>query len=609
MENKVRAVRFESSPVEFDARPDGTVYVTPTTPLPPYPERLTDRLDHWATEAPDRIFIAERDADDNWRKVTYAETRNLVRSLGQALLDRGLGPERPLAILSGNDVEHALLGLAALYAGIPYAPISPAYSLLSTDFAKLKHIVGLLEPGMVFAADGTMFANALASVADSGIEVVTTTGAGTPFASLIDTAPTDSLDATNRAIGPDTIAKILFTSGSTGMPKGVINTQRMLCSNQLMINSALAFLKDEPPVIVDWLPWNHTFGGNHNVGLILYNGGSLYIDDGKPTPDGMKKTVRNLQEIAPTVYFNVPKGYESLVDYMAEDPALRELFFSRVKMLFFAGAGMARHVWQALDDLALKTCGETIQVMTGLGSTETAPFALCCTRADSFSGAVGLPVPGVKLKLAPVEGKLEGRVKGPNITPGYWRQPELTAKAFDEEGYYCFGDALKLIDPEQPHRGYLFDGRIAEDFKLSSGTWVSVGPLRAGFITDCAPYVTDVVIAGENRDFIGALVFPALDVCRQLDPALGPEASADDIVSSPPVQAKFAELLTEMAARASGGSRRVGRAILLSAPPSIDSHEMTDKGSINQKAVLKNRAGLVDDLYTEPAGPHVIAAK
>lgn len=606
MEMKVRDVHFESSPVTFDERPDGTVYVTPTTALPPYPVRLTDRLDYWAENAPERIFIAERDAADAWRTVTYAEARAAARAIGQALLDRGLGPERPLAILSGNDIEHALLGLGAQYVGVPYAPISPAYALLSSDFAKLKHIIGLLTPGMLFAADGDAFGAALAALKETGAEVVTAKGGGTPVSVLLDTVPTAAVDAANAAVGPDTIAKLLFTSGSTGMPKGVINTQRMLCSNQMMINSALAFLADEPPVIVDWLPWNHTFGGNHNVGLILNNGGSLYIDDGKPTPDGMKKTVRNLRDVAPTVYFNVPKGYESLVEYMAAEPALRDKFFSRVQMLFFAGAGMARHVWAALDDLAMQSCGETIQVMTGLGSTETAPFSLCCTRADSFSGAVGLPVPGVELKLAPVGDKTEARVRGPNITPGYWRQPELTAKAFDEEGYYCFGDGLKPIDPAHPERGYLFDGRIAEDFKLSTGTWVSVGPLRAGFITECAPYVADVVIAGENQDFITVLVFPAFDACRTLDPTLPADAPVAEVAASPKVRAKFEELLRAMAASASGSSRRIQRAVLLDQPPSIDNHEMTDKGSINQKAVLKNRAVLVDALYADTPVPQVL---
>ena len=613
MSSKIRAVRFETSPVAFDERADGTVYVTPTAPLPEYPVRLTDRLDHWAEVAPDRVFIAQRDADDDWRTVSYGGLRASVRAIGQALLDRGLGPERPVAILSGNDIEHVLLGLAAQYVGIPHAPVSPAYSLLSTDFENLKHIVGLLTPGLVFVSDSAQFGPALAAIADCGAETVATAGPGTPFANLLDTRPTGAVDAANRAIGGDTVAKILFTSGSTGMPKGVINTQRMICSNQVMLNTSLAFLKDDPPVIVDWLPWNHTFGGNHNVGLVLFNGGSLYIDDGAPTPAGMKKTVRNLRDVAPTVYFNVPKGYESLVEYMRTDDALREKFFSRVGMLFFAGAGMADHVWQALDELALQTCGETIQVMTGLGATETAPFALCCTVDDAFSGAVGLPVPGVKLKLVPVADKLEARVQGPNVTPGYWRQPEATAAAFDDEGYYQFGDALRSIDPDRPERGYLFDGRLSEDFKLSSATWVSVGPLRAGFITHCAPYVNDVVIAGENRDFISVLIFPALDACRTLDPTLGVDAPASEIVSSQAVRARFEALLTELATVASGSSRRILRAVLLDAPPSIDSHEMTDKGSINQKAVLRNRAALVDSMYdpvprSDGRGPHVIDA-
>jgi feruloyl-CoA synthase len=604
----MREVRLGPSEVIVERRGDGTITMRSTVRLGAYPDRLTERLEYWAARAPDRTFVAERD-NGGWRRVTYAETLSIVRNLGQALLDRGLSAERPLAILSGNDIEHALLGLAALHVGVLYAPISPAYSLISQDHAKLRYIFELLTPGLVFAARGGEYQAALAAAMPPDAELVVTREApgraATLFSALAATPATPEVDAAHAKVGPDTVAKLLFTSGSTGLPKGVINTQRMLCSNQEMLRTVLAFLQDEPPVIVDWLPWNHTFGGNHNVGLVLYNGGSLYIDDGKPVPGAIEKTVRNLREIAPTVYFNVPKGWEALVSHFRREPALRETFFSRVKLLFYAGAGLAEFVWDDLDEIARETCGESILMLTGLGATESAPFAICCTKEMSRSGAVGLPVPGVELKLAPAGAKLEARLRGPSITPGYWRQDDLTAKAFDEEGFYCLGDAVRFADPDDPQKGLIFDGRITEDFKLSTGTWVSVGPLRARFIAHCAPYVADVVIAGRDRDHPCALVLADLDACRELHPDLR-EFSANDVLRHPAVRSKFGALLSALAEESTGSASRVVSAILLEEPPSIDAHEMTDKGSINQGAVLDNRAALVEELYATPPTPRVI---
>ncbi|WP_321505925.1 feruloyl-CoA synthase [Breoghania sp.] len=590
---------------------DGTIYIQPEAELGPYPGKLTERLDHWARQAPQRTFIAMRDPEKGgaWRELSYGRTRALVRSLAQALIDRGLSPERPVAILSGNDIEHALLGLACLYAGIPYAPISPAYSTLSTDHAKLKHIIGLLTPGLIFASDGETFARAFQTLASDDREFVVTRKGDektTLFETLTETPETLDVDRAHEAVGPDTIAKFLFTSGSTGLPKGVINTQRMICANQVMLNTVLQFLKEEPPVIVDWLPWNHTFGGNHNVGLVLFNGGTLYIDEGKPMPGGIEETVRNLREISPTVYFNVPKGYEALIPYLKTEPDLRKRFFARLKLTFFAGAGLAQPVWDEFDRIAIGETGKKIVMLTGLGATESAPFALSCSPETTASGHVGVPVPGLELKLAPVDGKMEARLKGPNITPGYWRDEKNTAKAFDEEGYYKLGDALKFIDRSRPNLGFLFDGRVAEDFKLATGTWVSVGPLRARFLDHFAPFARDVVIAGLNRDDVTAMVFPDLGACRTLVPDLGSEARPAALLRHPALRTMLKERLDAMAREATGSSTRICRLLVLEEPPCIDAGEVTDKGSINQRAVLARRAELVERLYDVACPPDII---
>jgi feruloyl-CoA synthase len=374
----------------------------------------------------------------------------------------------------------------------------------------------------------------------------------------------------------------------------------------VMLRETLAFLKDEPPVIVDWLPWNHTFGGNHNIGLTLYNGGSMYLDAGKPMPGGIEETVRNLREISPTVYFNVPKGYESLLPYLRDDSALRAKFFHRLHAMFFSGAALSPYVWNNLDELAVQETGFRVPMLTGLGATETAPFFMSVRPATSRSGHVGLPVSGNDAKLVPNNGKLEVRAKGPNVTPGYWRQPELTAQAFDEEGFYKFGDAIKPVDPSDFSAGFDFDGRIAEDFKLASGTWVSVGPLRARFVAACAPLVRDVVISGINRDEVSALVILDLDGCRLINPAL----PSDDLAATagdPLIRDAFRERFCRFLETSTGSSTRITRAVLLDTPLSIDRGEVTDKGSINQRAVLEHRADLIDGLYAPVPAAHVIA--
>jgi feruloyl-CoA synthase len=609
----LRAVRLGAPDTLVERKADGAIVLRAGRPLGVYHDRLGEALERWAREAPERVFLAQRDENDAWRKLSYAQVLDHVRRIGAALLRRGLSAERPIAILSGNSIEHALLALAAMHVGIPYAPISPAYSLMSSDFGKLRMIMELLTPGLIFAADGQAFGRAIAAAVPENAELVVTRNPpadrkATPFAELIGAEDTAGVAAAHAAIRPDSIAKFLFTSGSTGSPKAVINTHRMLCSNQAMLVDAFRFVADAPPVIVDWLPWSHTFGSNHNFNMVLVNGGSLYIDDGNPTPPGVPKTARNLREIAPTIYFNVPKGYEALVPYLRDDETLRRNFFSRLKVMFYAGAGLNQATWDDFTRLAVETTGERIIFLSSLGSTETAPIALVCSWEFDRAGNIGLPAPGVELKLVPNEGKLEARVRGPNITPGYWRQEPLTRAAFDPEGFYLLGDAVKFADPDDPQKGLLFDGRIAEDFKLSTGTWVSVGPLRARFIDHFAPYVRDVVFAGPDRDDITALVFPDIEACRRLA-GLGAEATPAQIVDNAAVRAKFATLLANLAAASPGSSTRVARAVLMAEPPSMDKSEATDKGSINQRAVLKNRAALVDELYATPLSARVIAAE
>ena len=582
---------------------DGIERLRSTVALGPYPDRLTDRLEHWARLAPDRTLVARRERGGDWRRIGYAQMLERARAIGQALVERGLGPERPVAILSGNDLEHLSLALGAMWAGVPYAPVSPAYSLLSQDHGKLRHVLNSITPGLLFAS-GPEYAKAIRAVADPDIELVMTDGrvegrAVTPFDALLGTAPGAAIDAAHAQVGPDTIAKFLFTSGSTRVPKGVINTHRMLCSNQQMLCQAMAFLADEPPVLVDWLPWNHTFGGNHNTGITIYNGGTLYIDDGKPTAQGIGETLRNLREISPTVYFNVPKGFEEIVAAMRTDDVLRQSLFARVKAFMFAGAGLSQPVWDELDRIAEQTIGARIPMITGLGMTETAPSCTFALRAGQVrSGHIGLPCPGVEVKLVPGKGKTEIRFRGPNVMPGYWRLPEATAHAFDEEGFYRTGDAVKWTDPADPRKGLMFDGRIAEDFKLSTGTFVSVGPLRARIIAAGAPCVQDAVITGIDRDDVGMLVFPRIDECRKLA-GLGDDVGADEVLRHPVVRAHFQTLVDRMWREGTGSASRVARAHVMSVPPSIDRDEVTDKGSINQQAVLRQRAALVEALYRD----------
>jgi feruloyl-CoA synthase len=592
---------------EVETRADGSVQLRSTEPLQPYPARLTDRLVQHAAATPDRSFVARRAGGTGaWQAISYGQMLQRARAVATWLLAQGASVDRPVAILSDNDLEHLTLAMGAMWAGVPWVPVSPAYALLSQDFAKLRHILGVTTPGVVFAASPA-FVRAIDAVVPADVRVVMTEPAplagrsAVPFTELLATKPGPEADAAMAATGPDTIVKFLFTSGSTKDPKGVINTHRMVCANQQMLQQTMRFLADEPPVLVDWLPWNHTFGGNHNVGIVLYNGGTLYIDDGKPTPKGMAQTLANLREIAPTIYFNVPKGFEELATAMAADTALREKLFSRVRCFMYAGAGLAQAVWDRLDAQALATRGERVPMITGLGMTETAPSCMFAVTPAVRSGHIGLPCPGVTVKLVPNaegSGKTEVRFAGPNVMPGYWRAAQQTADAFDDEGFYRTGDAVAWVDEADPQQGLRFDGRIAEDFKLSSGTFVSVGPLRAKVIAEGDPLVQDAVVAGLDRDDIGLLIFPRVDDTKRHF-GLAAAMPAAEVLTQPAVVEAFQQLIDRLWAAGTGSANRPARLLVMAEPPHIDRGEVTDKGSINQRAVLAHRAKLVQHLWGE----------
>lgn len=586
--------------------PDGSLILKSELELEPYEASLGLLLRHWAREAPDRVFLAERGPDGGWLELTWGEAGRKANSVAQALLDRGLGPDRPLLILSGNAIDHALLTLGGFLAGVPVVPVSPAYSLMSADFGKVKHIAALVKPGLVYASDAGPFGGVLSAVDFGGAELVLSShGEGaTPFAELLDTAPSMDVEDALASVTPDSVAKILFTSGSTAMPKGVINTHGMLCANQQSLAQIWPFTKDTPPVLVDWLPWNHTFGGNHNFNLILKRGGTLYIDAGRPAPPLMPITVRNLTEIAPTIYFNVPAGYGALLPFLERDEALRAKFFERLDLIFYAAAALPQDLWTRLEAVAREARGEPVMMTSSWGLTETSPLATAAHFPIDRAGVIGVPVPGVELKLVPVEGKLEMRVKGPNVTPGYLGQPDLTAKAFDEDGWYRTGDAGKLEDPDDPNQGVVFDGRVVEDFKLLTGTFVSVGNLRVKALAAASPLLMDAVVCGHDRDYVGLLAWLNLGAAREI--AEQPEGELDALVGSPKIHAFVRERIRAYNEQHPGSSTRVERVVLLAEPPSLDANEITDKGYVNQRAALERRSAFVDGLFDEQPGAEVI---
>ncbi|ROO27608.1 feruloyl-CoA synthase [Salinisphaera orenii MK-B5] len=590
---------------------DGAIYMRPNQGLEAYPERLLDRLIDGAQAYPDRSLVARRDADEAWRHVSYGEMLDRVRRIASALRERDLSAERPLLILSENSIEHLVLAFGAMYAGIPHCPLSPAASLRSSDYFKVAHAMRLLTPGLVFADDLNAYAPAIAATVDADTEVVGVRGtlesrAHTDFAELERHPAADDIDEVHAATGPDTVAKFLFTSGSTSLPKAVTTTQRMLCSNQQMLLQTFPFMAETPPVLVDWLPWNHTFGGSHNVGIVVYNGGTLYIDEGKPTPALFGETLRNLREISPTLYLNVPGCWEKLTRALETEPDLRRVFYKRLELKFFAAAGLAQSVWDRLDAIAEQECGERIPFMSGLGATETAPSAMFTTGGDLRAGAVGLPCPGSTLKLVPIEDqRYEARFAGPHVMPGYWRNADKSAEAFDDEQFYSSGDALEFADPHVPNRGLFFAGRIAENFKLSSGSFVATGALRGRVLGVAAPYFQDVVITGADRADIGLLIFADAQACQELADTRQ-AMNEEQLAACASIQRHFAELIAQVNRQATGSATRIARACILAEPPSFDAQEVTDKGSINQRRVLARRAELVDALH-EDSAPHQLS--
>ena len=607
-----RKIEWLPRDIAVERRDDGVIVLKSRIPLKTYEKHIPASLAKWAREAPGRIWLAQRSGPDRqWRKLSYAEAKRIVDGLTQGLLNLRLEPGRPVAILSGNSIEHALMTQAAMQAHFPAAPVSPAYSLMSQDHLKLKYLFDLIKPVVVMVQNGPTFEKALKALDLDGVTVVHVARPcdgikSIAFADLAATAVTKDVEKSIAGITPDTVGKLLFTSGSTGMPKAVINTQRMMCANAAMMMQVRPRAAGAiPPTVLDWMPWNHTMGGNAAFNPVLVDGGTLYIDDGRPMPGQFEETIRNLCEVSPTFYGNVPAGYAALAAAMEKDDALCRSFFKNLSIMAYGGARLPDDLYDRMQALAVKTTGERIVFYTGWGSTETAPTATGTYWDTERVGLIGLPFPGVELKMVPCGSKYELRLRGINVTPGYFRQPDLTKKMFDEEGFYCIGDAGIFVDPDDPLAGIIFAGRVVEDFKLTTGTFVYVGSLRTDAIAAATPVVHDALVAGQDRPFIGLLAWPNLHACRQI--VGNAEASYDDVVRHPAVIA-CVRCGLEAYNKSCGGSSslRIARAMLMVEPPSIDGNELTDKGYINQRAGLERRAALVERLYADPPGEDVI---
>jgi len=576
--------------------PGGAFVLRSPEALQPHARCVGDWLEHWAATTPDTLAFAERDATGGWRRVTWGEARRQVGAIAQSLLDlqrqHAWAADAPVVILSDNSVDHLLLMLAAQHIGRPVCTVSSAYCRLAKVYDKVHAILRTLRPALVFASDAAVYGPAMAS-AGLGVPLVFGQGAETvpgalPFSALLAADETPAVSAAYRAVQPDDVAKYLLTSGSTGVPKVVLNTHRMLCANQQMIAQAWRFLEREKPVMLDWLPWSHTFGGNHNLNLVLRNGGTLYIDEGRPAPGLIDKTVRNLREVRPNLYFNVPRGFEMLAPLLEQDQGLARDFFAGLRMAFYAGAALPQACWERLEHIARQVRDEPVWFTTSWGSTETAPAVTSAHFKLDRAGCLGLPLPGVELKFVPNGAKLELRVKGVSVFPGYRGAPALTEQAFDEDGFYRIGDAGYLLDAERPEQGIAFNGRVSEDFKLTTGTWVSVGTLRLKLVSALTPIAMDAVITGHDRDEIGALVF--------VNPAVA--ASMPAAALREQVQAA----LTALRAEGGGSSQVPARVLLLADAPDAQAGEITDKGYLNQGCVLARRAADVAALYagTDP---------
>ncbi len=594
----VATALFAQPDVQVQHRADGAWILTAITPLVPYDPRLGALLERSAAGRPGVAFLCERDASGDWRQVTFAEAWQVARAIGQSLLDRGLGETRPVMVLSGNTVDHGLLMLGCFVAGVPIVPISVAYSLMSSDYAKVSHAIAKTRPGLVHVATVEPFAKVLGAVDLGGAEVVSSDGSRhtTPLAELIETSPGLALERAYSQVGAETVAKILFTSGSTGLPKGVVNTNGMLTANQQMLAQIWPFTEREPPVLLDWLPWSHTFGGNHNFNLVLREGGTLFIDAGRPVPGLIEQTVANLRDVSPTAYFNVPAGFAALLPYLENDDDLAARFFSRLRLVLYAAAALPQALWDRFDAVARRVLGRPVAMTSSWGSTETAPLATSAHFPLDRPGSIGVPVPGVTIKLAPSGNKLELFVQGPNVTPGYVGEPELTAAAFDAEGFYRIGDAGRFDDPDDPARGIVFDGRVAEDFKLMTGTWVSVTEVRVGIVTAAAPLLQDAVITGHDGPELGVLAWVSVAGAQGL---FGSAGDSTELVRSEEVRAYLSKAIDSYNEHNPGSSSRIGRLLVLTESPSIDHNEITDKGYINQRAVLERRASEVARLHAD----------
>jgi feruloyl-CoA synthase len=605
---------FATPQIVADRRADGSIWLKSTVPLQASARCVGDWLEQWAQRAPQRIFLGERtSADQPWTTVTYGDALRQVRSIASWILAQGMSVDRPLVVLSDNSIDHALFALAAMHVGVPVAAVSPAYSLIAKDYDKLKSMIALLDPGAIYVTNLKAFAPALDAIAPVHRAIIVSgeaapDGDAIAFRTLAVTAESDAVAKAFATVGPDTIAKFLFTSGSTGTPKAVINTQRMMTTSQQAKAQVWPFLDraDDELVFLDWLPWSHTFGANHNFNMVLRNGGTLYIDGGKPAPGLFATSLANLKSVMPTVYFNVPRGFDMLIGALREDDALRRRFFTEVKAVFYAGAALPQNLWEALEDMSMKTIGRALPMVSAWGSTETAPLATDCHFQAQRSGNIGVPIPGTDLKLVPSGDKLEVRVRGPNVTPGYWKAPEQTKAAFDEDGFYLIGDAVTFADPERPELGLFFDGRVAEDFKLTSGTWVSVGTLRVNGIAALAPLAQDIVVTGHGGNHVRFLVFPNIAACRALA-ALTDDASVEDVLGSGTVRMAIANGLAKLKTQSGGSAGHATRALLLTEMPSVDYGEITDKGYVNQRAVIARRAAEVAVLEDDSASARWIA--